>query len=86
MKWGNKRCILVFMSYYKISSSTYANCQMTYKSKISTIIPNLENHKFLYFKTIKWGNKRCILVLMNYYKLPSSSSSNYQVISRSNGI
>ena len=35
---------------------------------------------------MKWGNERCIPVLINYYKLHSSSYSNYQVISISNGI
>jgi hypothetical protein len=55
MKGDNERCILVLMSYYKILSSTYTNYQSDFElkwhinKKKSTIIPNLENHKFLDF-------------------------------------
>ena len=41
MKRGNERCMLVLMSYYKIPSSTYANCDFELKWHINKKYPPL---------------------------------------------
>ena len=70
--------ILIFINYYKFL--------ILWTMKLN----ELYTKKTLYFSiskpSWKWGNERCILVLMSYYKLPSSSYSNYQVSLSSNGV